>query len=113
MSDALAPAGAPAGPSVLGDQTVISDGRAVRRSDGILAGSSTLLDGCLRHAREWLPWLSTAEVVRMATQTPADALGLRRKGRVAVGADADLVVLDEELRVRLTLVAGEVVAEVA
>ena len=42
-----------------------------------------LLDGCLRQARAWLPWLSTAEVVRMATQTPADALGLPRKGRVA------------------------------
>jgi N-acetylglucosamine-6-phosphate deacetylase len=109
VSDALAAAGSPDGPSVLGDQAVVSDGRAVRRSDGVLAGSSTLLEGCLKTACAWLPWLSTAEVVRMATQTPADALGLQRKGRVAAGADADLVVLDAELRVRRTLVAGEIV----
>ena len=58
----------------------MTDGGAVRRSDGILAGSSTLLEGCLRHARAWLPWLSIADVVRMATQTPADALGLPARG---------------------------------
>ena len=77
VSDALAAAGAPPGPSLLGDQTVISDGAQVRRTDGTLAGSAMLLDGGLRNARAWLPWLSAAEVVRMATQTPADALGLR------------------------------------
>jgi N-acetylglucosamine-6-phosphate deacetylase len=66
-----------------------------------------LLDACLRNARRWLPWLSDAEIVRMATQTPADLLGLHRKGRIATGADADLVVLDASWHVTHTLVAGQ------
>jgi N-acetylglucosamine-6-phosphate deacetylase len=109
VSDALAPAGALPGAGALGDQAVFSDGRSVRRADGTLAGSALLLDGCLRTARSWLPDVAPAEVLRMATQTPAEVLGLRHKGRVAVGADADLVVLDAGWQVRHTIIGGQIV----
>ncbi len=112
VSDALAPAGLGAGPGVLGDQAVVSDGLVVRRGDGTLAGSAVLLDTCLRNAIAWLPWLSPAKVILMATQTPAQVLGAQlasRKGRVAAGYDADLVVLDRAWRVARTVVRGEVV----
>jgi N-acetylglucosamine-6-phosphate deacetylase len=42
----------------------------------------------------------------MATAVPARVLGERRLGRIGVGACADLVVLDPELRTRLTMVRG-------
>ena len=109
ISDALAAAGAPEGESVLGEQILISAGGTVRRRDGTLAGSALLLDGCLRTARGWLRELPLAKVVRMATQTPAEALGVRTKGRIAVGQDADFVVLDDSCRVRQTVVGGVVV----
>jgi N-acetylglucosamine-6-phosphate deacetylase len=109
VSDALAAAGLPPGESLLGHQIVVSDGRIIRRADGTLAGSALLLDGCLRNALRWLPKLQPAEVVLMATQTPANALQLPRKGRVAVGADADLVIMDADWRVRHTIVGGKLV----
>ncbi len=112
VSDALAAAGAPPGPVALGGQTVVSDGRVVRRADGTLAGSALLLDDGVRNARHWLGWLDPARLIRMATQTPAEALGPRhaaRKGRIAVGYDADLVAIDGGWRVTATVVRGALV----
>jgi N-acetylglucosamine-6-phosphate deacetylase len=106
ISDALAPAGIPPGRGVLGEQIVESDGLSVRRLDGTLAGCAMLLDGSLRKLRTWLPTVPPGEIVRMLTQTPADALGLARKGRVDVGCDADLIVLDAHFNVRTTIVRG-------
>jgi N-acetylglucosamine-6-phosphate deacetylase len=54
--------------------------------------------------------LGRAAALTMATRTPARALGLgAHKGRIARGYDADLVVLEKDLTVVLTMVAGEVV----
>jgi allantoinase len=47
-----------------------------------------------------------ADVVRWMAANPADLVGLTRKGRIAPGADADLVVLDDGCRALGTLVAG-------
>jgi N-acetylglucosamine-6-phosphate deacetylase len=50
------------------------------------------------------------DAVRMASLAPARALGLAgHKGRLVAGYDADAVVLDRDLAVRATVVAGEVV----
>jgi N-acetylglucosamine-6-phosphate deacetylase len=107
ISDALAAAGAPAGRSLLGDQVLISDGRQVRRTDGTLAGSATLLDGCLKNVHGWLPKLPPATLIEMVSGTPARLLGLERKGRVAVGCDADLVTLDRDWNVSHVVIRGE------
>jgi N-acetylglucosamine-6-phosphate deacetylase len=44
---------------------------------------------------------------RMCATTPADQLGLKERGRIAVGTMADLVVLSPELRVHATYIAGQ------
>jgi N-acetylglucosamine-6-phosphate deacetylase len=43
----------------------------------------------------------------MATANPARAIGLGTKGHLAIGADADFVVLSSELEVLRTFVRGE------
>jgi N-acetylglucosamine-6-phosphate deacetylase len=47
----------------------------------------------------------------MASQTPAEVLGLTDRGRIIAGAPADLIVLDATLQVRLTVIAGQIVWE--
>lgn len=94
-SDAAALAGCAPGDyrtAVGGAVTVGSDGSLRLQGTPYLAGSGASLLDCLR----WsvgpgrLP-LETA--VRMATTTPADLLGLRDRGRLEVGARADLALL--------------------
>ena len=46
------------------------------------------------------------EAIAMATENPARAIGLETKGRLIVGADADLVVLSPQLEVVRTFAAG-------
>ena len=43
--------------------------------------------------------LPRADAFRMATATPADAIGLRDRGRIAPGQRADLVALGSDLAV--------------
>ena len=47
------------------------------------------------------------EAIVMATENPVCAIGLEKKGRLAVGADADLVVLSQKLEVLRTFAGGE------
>lgn len=48
--------------------------------------------------------------IRMVTQNPAGLLGLEnRKGSITVGKDADLILLDDDLSIHVTIVAGKIV----
>lgn len=70
------------------------------------AGSTTFLGQMLSVVRGELG-LGVAEVVRMASLTPARAVGMGdRKGSLEAGKDADLIVLDEGLRCTRRMIAG-------
>lgn len=84
-------------------------GRAAVREDGSIIGSVATTDDLARNALAWLG-ASLPEALRMVSRNPARVLGLDgRKGCLRAGTDADLVVLDEGLRVVMTLVRGRVV----
>lgn len=57
---------------------------------GQLAGSLLTLDKAVSHLLGWLD-LEPSQVWAMATINPARCVGLKAKGRLEVGADADLV----------------------
>jgi N-acetylglucosamine-6-phosphate deacetylase len=105
-TDQTTAAGAPPGSHLLGGEEVVSDGRTVRRGDGTLAGSTATMDGMVRVLAGL--GVGLREAVEMATLTPARALGEPRLGRLRAGMPADLVVLDSQLRVRVTMVGGRV-----
>lgn len=74
-----------------------------------MAGSTLSLDAALRNVMNYTGLLLD-EALPMATSVPAEAMGLAgRKAVLMPGADADLVLLDADLNVRMTIVAGQVV----
>jgi len=104
VSDAAAAAGAPAGAYTLAGRRVTSDGRTVRDRAGHLAGSASSLAGApgLLHAAG----RSRAAALAAVVSAPRRLLGA--PDPLAPGAAADLVILDDALRVRATLIGGAV-----
>ena len=90
-----------------GDVHVAPDGSA-RRPDGRLAGAVCTLPDGLRRLRA-TTGASLAEALRTVTEVPATLLGLEDRGHLRVGARADAVLLDDELSVLATFVAGELI----
>jgi N-acetylglucosamine-6-phosphate deacetylase len=106
ISDSVAPCGLADGRYEFAGAPVRLKGGRVTLLDGTLAGSALTLERALQvMARE--VGVSAAEAVEMATASPARAAGLRGRGEIKPGRRADLVVLDDRLRVRATYLAGE------
>ncbi len=107
VTDAMQATGMPDGEYLLGAARVaVVEGRASLAGGGSIAGSTLTMEGAVRNAVRFLR-VRVEEAAALASHNPARLLGLSdRKGSVAAGMDADLVVLDDELRVCATLVAG-------
>jgi N-acetylglucosamine-6-phosphate deacetylase len=99
ITDAMAAAGMADGAYELGGQAVdVTDGVARLTRDGSIAGSTLTMDAALRRAVHI--GVSIVDACRMASTTPARAIGLGdRVGALAPGLRADLVELDDALHV--------------
>lgn len=84
----------------------VSDG-APRLPDGTLAGSTLTMDRALRVCTQ--AGVPLEHAVRAASTTPARLLGLHDRGRVQVGARADLVLLTPDFEVEHVWVGGDAV----
>jgi len=107
VSDAAPLAGLPDGEYEWEHKTVFIREGICRLADGTLASAHVLLDTGVRNLVE-LVGMPLEQALVPATSVPAQVLGLR-KGRLTPGYDADIVLLDSDLRPVLTLVRGEVV----
>ncbi len=109
ISDSVRSAGLPDGDYLIDDRKVVVKEGAVRLSDGTLAGSMLTMDVGLRNFMA-----ATGEPLEKVWQTSslnaARAIHLSAlKGRIEVGKDADLVLVDEAITVYLTLAEGRIV----
>lgn len=109
ITDSNIGAGLPAGiyDTPWGFQVRVSPETAARHATkNFLAGSALTMDRGMANLLRWLS-LPPEQVWAMGTLNPARILGLDRKGRIEVGADADLVLWEDDLRPAQTWVAGK------
>ncbi len=89
----------------------VRPGDAARHvTKNFLAGSALTMDVGMKNLFRWLD-LPPEQVWAMGTLNPARVLGLTNKGRIAVGADADLVLWSTDLKPVKTWVDGECIYE--
>ena len=108
VTDATAGAGLPNGSrfALFGKDCIVENGVCLLADHSALAGSAArMIDLVRMMVREVNVPLN--EAIAMATENPARAIGLETKGRLIVGADADLVVLSPQLDVVRTFRCGE------
>ena len=113
VTDAMRGAGMPEGTYRLGSlkrgrDVIVEDGVARLPDRSGFAGSVCTMDRAVRTVVA--AGIALEDALRMASATPARILGMQdRRGRLRPGLDADLVRLDGELNVRMTVVGGRIV----
>ena len=109
VTDATAGAGLPEGSrfALFGKNCIVENGVCLLADHSALAGSAARMIDLVRvMVRDVNVPLN--EAIAMAAENPARAIGLETKGRLVVGADADLVVLSPLLDVVRTFRCGDV-----
>src|SRR5204862_6647088 len=108
VTDATAGAGLPNGSrfSLFGKDCIVERGVCLLADRSALAGSASRMIDLIRTLVNEVE-VPLHEAIAMATRNPARTIGLKAKGRLAVGADADFVILSPELEVLRTVAGGE------
>jgi N-acetylglucosamine-6-phosphate deacetylase len=107
VTDAMPSVGTSQGWFELQGRRISVRGHSCVDEDGRLAGSNIDMASCVRNAVSMLG-VSLPQAVRMASQFPAEFLGVSQEyGRIAAGQRANLVLADDGLNVRETWIDGE------
>jgi N-acetylglucosamine-6-phosphate deacetylase len=104
VSDSIKPAGLPSGEYSFDGRTFLVEDGLVKLLSGVIAGSAMGLNDAVKNMVEKVG-VNLPQAVQMASDTPARVLGLM-KGKLEPGYDADIVIMDEGLRVVETIVEG-------
>ena len=114
VTDSMRAAGMPEGPSILGS---LADGQEVIVEDGVaklmdrtsFAGSVATADRLVRTMVQ-VAGCTMPDAVKMITENPARIMGISdRKGSLKKGMDADIVVFDDNINIKNTVIAGKIV----
>lgn len=114
ITDAMRGAGMPEGESILGNKdtglkVIIENGVAIMADRSSFAGSVATTDRLVRTMLQ-IADVSLLEAVKMMSQTPAKIMGIEiSKGSLVVGKDADVLIFDENINIKITMINGNVV----
>lgn len=113
ITDSMRGAGMPDGESIMGGKTdglrvIIEDGVAKLPDRSAFAGSVALCDRLIRTMIN-LAEIPLEDAVWMASKTPANILGLKGKGDILPGYDADIIIFDNDINIEKTIINGKVV----
>ncbi len=111
VSDSVAALGLPEGEhDFLGVPVLVKDGAVRLKHADSLAGSVLTLDVAIKNLFHWFGEIALREIFMMASLNPARVIGIdATKGQIAVGKDADVVLIDERFEVAMTMVEGRIV----
>ena len=114
VTDSMRAAGMPEGPSILGgmadgQEVIVEDGVAKLLDRTAFAGSVATADRLVRTMVQ-VAGCSIADAVRMITENPARVMGIsKHKGALKAGMDADVVIFDEDIIIKNTIINGKIV----
>ncbi len=112
ITDSMRGAGLPDGSVVKlgslskGQDVILENGVAMLMDRTAFAGSICTDDRCV-HNMHILAGASLPDAVRMMTANPARIMGLKNKGILEPGMDADLCIFDGDIRVSTVIVMGK------
>ncbi len=107
VTDAIRACGMPDGKYKLYEHEITVAGGAARLANGTLAGSVLTMRRAVQNMVE-LAGLPLELVLPLATEVPARILGVSdRKGKLAPGYDADIVILTDRFDVAATYLRGQ------
>ena len=107
ITDAMRAACLKCGEYDLGGQTVYVDDNSARLKDGTLAGSILKLNEAIKNMKDNTSY-NINEIIKMVTINPATLIGEQDKvGTIEIGKYADLVIFDEDIEIRATVVNGD------
>ena len=107
ITDSMRAKGQPEGESELGGQKVFVKAKQARLENGSLAGSVLTFIDAFKNILEFTG-CSIEEAVKMSSVNQAREFGLTNKGKLTVGLDADIVMLDDQLNVNKTVLGGNI-----
>lgn len=107
VSDMMAACGLGPGTYPLGSMHVTVDQNSARLADGTLAGSILTMDEALRNLLDWSE-CTPAQAIHMMTAVPARLLDDSTRGRLVMGARADITTWDWNFFPTSTMVGGEI-----
>ena len=105
ITDAMRACGLDDGKSELGGQDVYVQEGIAKMADGTLAGSVLTMDVAFKNAIA--AGLSIEEASRLASETPANYMGLADRGTLDIGKRADIIVMDKDFNIHQVYVCGK------